>query len=353
MRRSMTLLLLLALANSALAQTAGGQPAKVAAQNAAPNDSAPAARPSKEATPATPAAQPACGCEGEPPPEVLAVINGEKVTAKEVDDAIRLPLAAIQHQVVEARRVELDLQINSRLLDAEARRRGKTPAQVLEAEVIANTKAPTDAEVRAYFDEHKDQMDSTFEDAKPYIADFLRNRQQAALAKAFADRLRAAADLKVLVAESTPPQTPADRERVFATLNGQAITSAEVEDSLRPLLKQARDRIYDLRKTQLDLRINDLLLRQEAQKRKLTPRAVIEADVLPTVKKVSEADARKFYDGNKERLPGDFNQLRDQLIQYLSENEQQRAQLAYAQRLRAAAAVEVFLKAPPASKDAK
>ena len=321
MRRSMTLLLLLALATSAFAQ------------DATPNNSAPPA-------------QPSCGCEGAPPPEVLAVVNGEKITAKEIDDAIRMPLAEIQRQVIAARHVELDLQINSRLLDAEAKRRGKTSTQVLEAEVLANTKAPTDAEVKAYFDEHKDQMDSTFEDAKPYIADFLRQRQQAVLAKAFADRLRAAADLKVLVAESTPPQTPADRDRVFATLNGEAITSATVEDSLSPLLKQAQSRIYDLRKTQLDLRINDLLLKQEAQKRKLTARAVIAADVMPAVKKVTEADARRFYDDNKGRLLGDFDQLRAQLIQYLTENEQQRAQLVYARRLRAAAAVEVFLKAP-------
>jgi hypothetical protein len=148
------------------------------------------------------------------------------------------------------------------------------------------------------------------------------------------------------VRETTPPQTASDRDRIFATLNGQAITSANIEDTLQPLLIQAQKQIYDLRKTQLDLKINDLLLEQEAQKRKLTARAVVEADVLPKVKKITEADARKFYEGNKERLLGDFAQLRDQLIQYLTENEQQRAQRDFADRLRAAAAVQIFLKMP-------
>jgi protein-disulfide isomerase len=161
-----------------------------------------------------------------------------------------------------------------------------------------------------------------------------------------AERLRAAADLKVLVREATAPKTPAERERVLATLNGQAITSAHIEDTLQPLMIQAQKQIYDLRKTHLNLRINDLLLEQEAQKRKLTARAIIEADVLPKVKKVTEEDARKFYEGNKARIPGEFAALRDQLIQYLTENERQRAQLSFAEQLRAAASVQVFLKMP-------
>src|SRR6185295_11623983 len=342
MKRSMIFLLIVILASSSMAQTRGSRTTNDVAQN----DSTRAAQPPVAPTATATASAASCGCEGEPLPEVLATVNGAKITAKEIDDAIRLPLAEIHRQVTEARRLELDLQINSRLLDREAKKRAKSSSQVLEEEVLAKVKAPTEAEIKAYFDQHKEQMDSAFEDAKPYIADFLRSQRQAETAKAFAERLRAAADLKILVSETTPPQTASDRERVFAMLNGQAITSANIEDTLQPLLMQARKQIYDLRKTHLDLKINDLLLEQEAQKRKMTARAVIEADVLPKVKKITEADARKFYEGNKERLLGDFAQLRDQLIQYLSENEQQRAQLAFAEGLRAAADVRLFLKMP-------
>jgi protein-disulfide isomerase len=342
MNRLLALLLLGILASSSTAQTASS----AASKNASANRAAQAVQPASPPTGATQAGALNCGCEGEPLPEVLAIVNGAKITAKQVDDALRMPLAEIQRQVTEARRLELDLQINSRLLDAEARRRGKTPSQVLEEEVLAKVKAPAEADVKAYFDQHKEQMDAAFEDAKPHISDYLRNQRQAEVAKAFAERLRAAADLKVLAHETPPPQTSADRERVFATLNGQAITSAHIEDALQPLLIQAQKQIYDLRRTHLNLEINDLLLEQEAQRRKLTARAVVEADVLPKVRKITEEDARKFYEGNRERLLGDFAQLRDQLIQYLAENEQQRAQLAFADRLRAAAAVQVFLKMP-------
>ena len=328
MKRLMTIVLLLgALAGSSMAQTAVPQTAK----NATPNNSSQAAR---------------CGCEGEAPPEVLATVNGLKITAKDINEAIKEPLKAIHNQVIEVRRLELDLQINTRLLDAEAKKRGKTSAQLVQEEIISKVKDPTDAEVKEFFDKNKEKMDSAFEDAKPLITNYLRNQRQADRAKAFADGLRAAADLKLIVKEATPPETKADRDRVFATLNGQNITSANIEDSLQPLLIQAQKQVYSLRKMQVDLKINDLLLEQEAQKRKLTARAIIEADVLPKVKKITEEDARKFYDGNKARMPAEFDQLRDQITEYLTEQEQQKAQIAFAERLRAAASVQIFLKAP-------
>ena len=331
MKRLMTLLMLFALAGSSMAQTAVPKTPK----NATANKSSQTVQPA-----------PNCGCEGEALPEVLATVNGLKITAKDIDEAIKEPLKAIHNQVVEVRRLELDLQINSRLLDAEAKKRGKTSAQLVQEEIIAKVKDPTDAEVKAFFDKNKDKMDSAYEDAKPLITNYLRNQRQAEMAKVFADRLRAAADLKLMVKEATPPETPSDRARIFATLNGQNITSANIEDTLQPLLIQAQKQIYSLRKMQVDLKINDLLLEQEAQKRKLTARAIIEADVLPKVKKITEEDARKFYDGNKAKMPAEFNELRDQIIQYLTENEQQKAQMAFAERLRSTASVQVFLKSP-------
>src|ERR1044072_4611269 len=241
MKRLMTLLLSGALATSSMAQTAASQTPK----NATPNNSS-----------QTVQAATSCGCEGEAPPEVLATVNGLKITAKDIDEAVKEPLKAIHNQVIEVRRLELDLQINSRLLDAEAKKRGKTSAQLVQEEIISKVKEPTDAEVKEFFDKNKEQMDSAFEDAKPLITKYLRNQRRAAMAKALADRLRAASDLRLMVKEATPPVTPSDRDRVFAPLNGQNIASANIEDTLQPLLIQAQKQIYSLRKMHLDLKIN-------------------------------------------------------------------------------------------------
>lgn len=288
-----------------------------------------------------------CACEAEPLPEVLAIVGGVRITAGEIEAQVKKRVLALQRQVVEARQRELDLQINSRLLDAEAKKRGVTTVKLLEQEVISKAKDPTEAEAQAFYDQNKSRISSEFKDVKGDIITHLRNEREREEAKKFADRLRAVAQVKVLVKEATPPVTAADRTRVFASVNGQSITSADIEDALRPLIFNVQEQVYNLRLRELDLKINDALLEQEAQKRKITTNALLDTEVGTKIKQVTEMDARAFYDQNKERLnSGDFASLKEQITRYLQEREVRNAQLAFAAQLRKASSVQAFLKAP-------
>jgi protein-disulfide isomerase len=328
----------------------------VAAQSqtgAAPNKG------SQQVTPNQPAAKPPpapansdgkkeedCGCEAKVPADAVATVNGVKLTIKDIDDPIKGRVQEIQSKVIQARKAELDLQLNSKLLDAEAKKRGISTTKLLEQEVVGKIKEPTDADAQAFYDQNKSNMEGDFKDLKPQIINYLRSERQRQEAKNLADRLRTSAQVKVLVTEVTPPETPADRARVFATVNGERITSGDIEDSLRPLVAAAQEQIYGMRKQVLDSKINDLLLNQEAQKRKVTAQAVYESEVAPKVKKVTEEDARKFYEENKARINATFDQVKPQVIQYLQNQEVQKAEAAYAQDLRKTATIQVFLNPP-------
>lgn len=301
------------------------------------------------ASPTPPApAKDDCGCEAKPLPEVIAIVNGVQIKAKEIDEPISARIQELQKQVIEARKRELDLQINSKLLEAEAKKRSTTTAKVIEQEIIAKTKEPTEADAQAFYDKNKDRITGQFNDVKKEIIEYLKADRQRAQAAELAARLRAASDVKVMAAEATPPSSQADRARVLATVNGQAITSGDVEDSLRPLIFETQEAVYSLRKQQLDLKVNDTLLEQEAVKRKVTTRALMDAEIAPKMKPVTEADAQKFFDENKARINGEFAQLKPQIIQYLQQQESRRAEGEFADRLRKAAAVEVFLSKPEA-----
>src|SRR5947209_18912747 len=96
-----------------------------------------------------------CGCEVETPPDVLAVVNGVKISSKEIDDALGDKIQELQQSVSEARKRELNLQINSLLLEAEAKRRGLTTDQGLKAEIIAKISEPTDDEAASFHDQNR------------------------------------------------------------------------------------------------------------------------------------------------------------------------------------------------------
>jgi protein-disulfide isomerase len=101
-----------------------------------------------------------------------------------------------------------------------------------------------------------------------------------------------------------------------------------------------------LRKTEVDLRVNDALLEQEAQKRKVTTKALLDAEVEAKTTTVTDAAAQKFYDENRQRINGEFAQLKPQIVQYLQDMQKQDLQAAFAGQLRKAAALQVNLRAP-------
>ena len=81
-----------------------------------------------------------CACESQVLPEALAIVNGVRITARDIEKATGDSVRQLQHQVVEARKRELDLLINSRLLSVEAKKRGISTTKLLEQEVVAKEK---------------------------------------------------------------------------------------------------------------------------------------------------------------------------------------------------------------------
>ncbi len=316
----------------------------------------PVAKPSSGVSSATPAAatsvvaKPApfdeCGCEPRALPDVLATVNGVQITPQDIRPAAREQIDALKKQVVEARSTELDLQINSRLLDAEARKRGTTTAKLLEQEIVAKAKTPTETEARSFYDQNRSRITAEFEQVKAQVIDYLYQQRQQEAAKSFAERLRAASDVKVNVQKPTAPVTDAERARVFAVVNGQPITSGDIEDSLKPLIGSVQEQVYIIRKQEVDMKINDLLLEEDARKRGVTMKALLDAEIGSKLTTVTETDARKFYDENKARINGEFAQVKYQVIQFLEDQARQRAEVAYAQRLRNAASVQTFIRPP-------
>ena len=293
--------------------------------------------------PSTPASV-NCGCESQVLPETVAIVNGVKITAVDLNKATGDTVTQMQRQVIAARKRELDLTINSRLLALEAKRRGITTVKLLEQEVLAKVKRPTQAEAQAFFDQNKTRIKGEFKDVGEDIIAYLSDLRQRDEAKKFADTLRATNEVKVLVTEVTPPATQADRARVLATIKGEPITSADIESSLLPMIFDVQQEVYKVRKEELELSINDTLLTQEAAKRKITTNALLEAEVKP--KPITDQQTQTFYDQNKERVSGDFAQTKDAIKQYLEQIEVRQAERAFVEKLRAAAAIQVFLSAP-------
>jgi hypothetical protein len=285
---------------------------------------------------------PNCGCEAKPQINVLAVVNGVKITKQDLSINARTQVSLAQDEVIAARNQAVNLLINDKLLEAEAKRRGLTSAKLIEVEVTAKIVQPSEDEAKAVY-KYKG-LTQDFKLVKNAIITQLKNEREALRAAQFANSLRVGAQVNISDQPVTPPATEADLERVFATLNGVNITSRDIEERLLQLIFDVQKRVYALRKQDVDLRINDLLLEQEAKRLGTTPRALIYQNVrLPIV---TEKDARAYHLQNKASLPGDYDDQKDRIMQLMVAQELQKQVLAYAEKLRKGAAVQIYLTAP-------
>jgi hypothetical protein len=287
---------------------------------------------------------PDCGCEEKPQINVLAVINGVRITKKDLSVDTTTQVSIAQESVITARSQALNQLVTKTLLDAEAKRRGVTVAKLLELELTI--KEPTEAEARAFYEENKTTGGRDFKSAKNEIIAQLKSERQAARAREFANALRVAAQVSVAEQPVTPPANEADLARVFATINGVNITSLDIEQSLLPLIFQVQKQVYAIRKQELDLKINDILLEEEAKRLQTTPTALIYQNVKARIPIPSEEQVRAFYEKNKANFNREFSEVKPQIFQFLLEVEQQKLVAAYAEQLRKGAAVQIYLTEP-------
>ena len=288
---------------------------------------------------------PNCGCEQKPEINVLAVVNGVKITRKDLSIDTLTQVTLAQDTVIVARSRQLELKINDLLLEAEAKRRGLTTAKLIELEVTSKVIPPTEAEAKAIYEQSKDPPQS-FSSVKNSIMAQLSSEREALRVRVFASSLRAGAAVTIANQQVTPPTNEAELARVFANVNGVNITSSDIETSLLPLIFRVQQQVYALRKRDLDLRINDLLLEHEAKRLGTTPQALIDQHVTTQIQIVTEEQARAFYNANKAQLHGDFPDLKMRIVQYLMEQEKQKVLAAYAEQLRKESVVQVYLAEP-------
>src|SRR5262245_38619014 len=92
-----------------------------------------------------------CACESQVLPDTVALVNGVKITSTDIRKTTGDQVRQLQQQIIGARKRELDLMINSKLLTLEAKRRGITTVKLLEQEVIAKVKEPTQTEAQVFY----------------------------------------------------------------------------------------------------------------------------------------------------------------------------------------------------------
>jgi len=319
-----------------------------------------ATRPSIQTTPAKTneaAAAPAPTPSANSDSPAIAIVNDTTLTAADIEPTVTelisndpdLYLRDFYQDrakaIREARQRAVDARVSSMLIASEAARRKMTTDALLDAEINSKIANPTDAEVRAVFDQNRGQIGDDFDAARPTIVNYLRNERAEKERGELVNRLKMTNTVQRGADVNAPNLAPGT---VLASINGQPLRIETINERMKAYVYKMDRRIYDTQMQVLDRRINDALIIAEAKRKNIGAEVIMRTEVTDKLKQPTDAEVTKFYEENKSRINGDLASTRNAIADYLQQQQQQKLEADLATRLRTGAKVQILLQEPAA-----
>ena len=167
----------------------------------------------------------------------VATVAGQPVSEQELLDALGpQKVTQMRKQEYETKSAALDSLIRLKLVQAEAKKRGISPEELIKQEVESKVADPTNGEVEAFF-LGRNQEGVQFEDVKVQFRDALKQLKLLKARRAYADTLRTNTDVAVMLRPPTV-DVPYDPARVKGNPDAP-VTIVEFSDFQCPFCKAA------------------------------------------------------------------------------------------------------------------
>lgn len=191
------------------------------------------------------------------PASVLAEVNGEKITLKDIDEKLRPEIFKVQEQLYELRKGTVDLLINDLLLNQEAQKRNVSVQELLDAEVTSKLKKITKKDALAFYMENKEKINTDHRNSmdRVRIVQYMKQREEERGKSVFLERLRQGAAIEVYLAEpkrlveaiSVHDQPSMGREDAPVTIvefiDYECPTCANLQEVLKGLMEEYGDKV--------------------------------------------------------------------------------------------------------------
>jgi protein-disulfide isomerase len=145
------------------------------------------------------------GSAAHPATAVIATVGGRPIMATNIEERLKPIIYKLRLNTYQLAKQALEITINDQLLIAEANRRGVGADEIVRKEVSDKLRPPTQAEIAKFYEENKATLTGDLPSLSNQIAAYLQEKDRQRLEQEFSNRLRAGANIRLLITEPTLP----------------------------------------------------------------------------------------------------------------------------------------------------
>jgi len=139
------------------------------------------------------------------PSAVVATIAGQPLNAGPILEKLKPAIFKLRMDTYELERAAVDRLISDMLVIAEANRRNVGAEVLMRTEVSEKARRPSDAEVEKFYAENKKEIRGELAAVHNQLVEFLEERDRQRLERELNERLRRAANVRMLIQEPLAP----------------------------------------------------------------------------------------------------------------------------------------------------
>src|SRR3954462_8660513 len=169
------------------------------------------------------------------PGEKVAVIDGQPITYGDVEKQSggKLKQAEVKAltDLYDARRGAIDELISKRLLEEEAKSKGKTVDQWYQTDYLQSLPAPSEPEVKALYEQHKNEVGGqSFEQVHDRLVQYMKQQKSRERLSGFIDQLKQKHGVQITLAPPNLPRVEVAAKGPSRGPDNAAVTIVEFSD---------------------------------------------------------------------------------------------------------------------------
>jgi len=172
--------------------------------------------------------------------EIVAEVEGEKISLQDLRQASGEPLFRLEEQTYRLKQQKLEQMIQDKLLAREARRRNVSLEALIDNEINSKAAEVTSQEIHSVYELNKNQLQKPESEVEGQLRSLLREQKIALRRQEFAKSLQSNAKVSVYLAPPPPFRAEVDTAGPSRGPAGAPVTIVEFEDFQCPFCKKAQ-----------------------------------------------------------------------------------------------------------------